>query len=108
MSVGPMGMLGSVAGSPLPQAKGSDSERAAQETTGQQRETTTNQKAEAASGVGQTAEDQQASDRDADGRRLWEPQQQPAADSDTDDNTPPAAQSKDPYGDRGANLDLSG
>lgn len=73
MSIGPLGApLASVAGSPLAQTKGSEVERAGQETLNHQRRVGSDRQAEAASGIGQTDEDQQASDRDADGRRLWE------------------------------------
>ena len=40
--------------------------------TAQQRSVDAQAKSERASGIGETEQDQQASERDADGRRLWE------------------------------------
>ena len=63
------------------------------------------------SAIGQTEEDQQASDRDADGRRLWE---EPAGKQDAESASPDAAadspprQSKDATGQSGNQLDISG
>lgn len=109
MSVGPMGMAGSVAGSHLPQVQGVDRERAAGEASDQVRQTESAERAENASGVGQTEEDQEASDRDADGRRPWEaPAEVPPSPQGVDEEADPAPRSKDPTGDRGRHLDLSG
>ena len=72
MSVGPMGMVGSAAGAPLAQSQGSDVNRVQQDTASQARQTQMSEKAEQASGVGQTEQDEEATDRDADGRRPWE------------------------------------
>jgi hypothetical protein len=106
-----MGMIGSIAGTPLSQTKGSEVEKAVQDTESQARTTQAQQRAESAAGIGQTEEDSEANDRDADGRRLWEVQQQSppkdrasAADAAVDD--PP--RSKDPTGMSGNTLDLSG
>lgn len=111
MSMGPLGIVGSVAGTPLAQTTGSDVDRASQETAAQARRTKSDLKAEQAAGIGQTEEDQQTSDRDADGRRIWEEQQQSAADQSPCGQQPADEQSrrsKDPSGDRGRQLDLSG
>ncbi len=109
MSVGPMGMAGSVAGSHLPQVKGSDLERAPDDVSNQVRHTESAQSAESAAGVGQTEEDQEASDRDADGRRPWEaPADVPPPPQDADEQAGQAPRSKDPTGQRGTHLDLSG
>jgi hypothetical protein len=72
MSVGPLGIIGSAAGSPLAQSQGSDVNRAQQDTASQSRQTHMSEKAEHAAGVGQTEQDEEATDRDADGRRPWE------------------------------------
>ena len=72
MSVGPLGMIGSSAGSPSRKARASEVNRTQQETASQLRQTQMSEKAEQASGVGQTEQDEQATDRDADGRRPWE------------------------------------
>ncbi len=110
MSVGPLGIAGSAAGSPLSQTRGADVEKAAQDTADQSRETQTSQRAEKASGIGETHEDEQASDRDADGRRPWEAGGQPKkppGDAPPDEPQAPP-QSKDPTGQKGNQLDLSG
>jgi len=108
MSIGPSGIIGSVAGTPLSQAKGTDTDRLAQETNDQSRVSQSNQKAEKAAGIGETEEDAETGDRDADGRRLWETpnaqqetESQPSADRQS-------SQSKDPTGETGNQIDLSG
>jgi hypothetical protein len=102
--------MGSVAGGQLQQSKGSDTDRAQQETAAQSRETKTSEKAELAAGIGQTTEDAETSDRDADGRRLWEPGEEPSEPEATDEPEASAGdpKAKDPDGNCGANLDLSG
>jgi hypothetical protein len=102
-----MGMMGSVAGSPLAQTKGTDIERAEQETSAQTRRADSEKKAESASGVGETEEDQQSSERDADGRRLLEATPKPEA---TGEEHEPEEwpRSIDPSGQTGVNLDLTG
>ena len=110
MSMGPIGgVVGSAAGAPLSQTKGSETERSQRDASAQARQTETDAKAEQAAGIGQTEEDQQASDRDADGRRLWEPpvtgeENQAADDSPADE----PHQSKDTTGQAGNQLDLMG
>ena len=105
MSMGPVmgGILGSAAGAPLSQTAGSESERAQKDAATQQRQVDNDQHAEDAAGVGQTEQDEEASDRDADGRRLWEAppdKEQQAGDS--------PRQAKDTTGQCGNNLDLTG
>ena len=111
MSVGPLGMIGSSAGSPLAQSQGTDVNRAQQETASQSRQTQMSEKAEQAAGVGQTEQDEQASDRDADGRRPWE-SPAGAAEAEASDSATAAddtaRHSKDPTGQCGNQLDLSG
>jgi hypothetical protein len=103
-------MIGSIAGSPLAQAKGSDIDKNKTDTGNQQRQVEANLKAEAAAGIGTTQEDAETSDRDADGRRLWEldhaGQKSTADESSEDPSAPP--QAKDPSGQCGQSLDLSG
>jgi hypothetical protein len=111
MSIGPMGMIGSAAGSPLAQGQGNEVQRAQQDTADSARQMQMNEKAEEASGVGQTEQDEEASDRDADGRRPWEigpenTDDQPADSTAGDSHA--LHQSKDPTGQRGRQLDLSG
>ncbi len=110
MSVGPMGMAGSIAGG-LPQIRSAETGRAEKETTDQARQTKSDQQAEAAAGVGESTEDEKASDRDADGRRLWEatPEQTTESDEAVGDATAQEAPlSKDPTGTSGGQLDLTG
>jgi hypothetical protein len=112
MSVGPLGgVAGSLAGSPLAQTKGAEPERAQQEAVAQQRRAESDQKADAAAGIGETdGEDHEAADRDADGRRPWEPPPEAKGTQQTEGQTDPAAQrqSKDAAGLSGNLLDLSG
>jgi hypothetical protein len=64
--------------------------------------------AESAAGIGETGEDSEVSDRDADGRRLWEEQLGNASADGPEPTEHPEALSKDATGDRGNQLDLSG
>ena len=107
MSVGPLGTASSFAGTA--QSRGSDVERSQQEDAAHERSVKSGQKAELAAGVGETSEDQESQDRDADGRRLWEnPSGKGPAEPATDANQGDPPVSKDASGDRGTNLDLSG
>ena len=110
MSVGPLGMIGSIAGSPLAQTKGADIDKNKADAANQQRQTETSLQAEAAAGIGRTEEDAETSDRDADGRRVWElggsPREDLDKDADEASSAPP--QAKDPTGECGNTLDLSG
>ena len=108
MSVGPMISASSVAATQLAQTKGGDAERVAQESAAQSRKTESNRKAESASGIGETEADTGVSDRDADGRRIWEigPEEEKLAEEEHTDDEP--RQSRDPTGTCGSSLDLSG
>ncbi len=114
MSIGPMGIVGSLAGGQVQQAKGSDTDRVQQDTAAQSRETKNTEKAEQA--IGRTSEDAQTSDRDADGRRLWDPEEEPGkqeaeVEAEVDDGQASSGQppkAKDPDGNCGTKLDLSG
>jgi hypothetical protein len=70
----------------------------------QQRLADTKAKSEKASGIGQMDEDQQASERDADGRRLWEDSSKKKNSIDPE----PPRQAKDATGQSGNALDLTG
>jgi hypothetical protein len=110
MTMAPLGgIVTSAAGSPLSQTAGSETERAQKDALHQQRQTDSSQQAERAAGIGQTDEDQQSSERDADGRRLWEgpgkPQKQAVKEETT---TTVVRQSKDASGQSGTQLDLTG
>src|SRR4249920_3136861 len=109
MSMGPVGgVVGSAAGTSLSQTAGSETERA-KDSLSQQRQVDANQKAELAAGIGQTEQDQESSERDADGRRLWEAPVKPGKAQDTtEDDAAHSRQSKDPTGQSGTKLDLTG
>ena len=107
MSIGPMGFAGNVAGTSLSQRTGSEVERTQQETSNQARAIASERKAESSSGVGETEGDQAASDRDADGQRIWEESPQSSGEPEQDE-TPQDRRSKDPDGLAGSQLDISG
>lgn len=101
------GLLGSAAGSPLSQTVGAETERAQKDSAARERAVDGQDKSEKASGIGTMEEDQQASERDADGRRLWEDagKKQNAAAADGGE---PERRAKDPTGMSGNSLDLTG
>ncbi len=73
MSMGPLGgILGSAAGSPLSQAKGATTERAARDSAVKETTDQLDLQAEKSAGIGTTEEEHESSERDADGRRAWE------------------------------------
>jgi hypothetical protein len=104
------GMLSSAAGASLSQAAGSETERAQKESSTQQRVASADQKAADSAGIGQTQQDQESSERDADGRRLWEhpPDGKKKAGAVDLDAEALSRQSKDPTGQSGTQLDLTG
>jgi len=116
MSMGPLGgIVGSAAGAPLSQTKGSEAERTQQDAGALERQLKTDEHAENAAGIGTTEEDQQTNDRDADGRRLWEaPPKSPNEEAEGDAENPTGGmadvtrQSKDATGQSGNQLDLTG
>jgi hypothetical protein len=103
-------MVGSLAATPLAQSKGSDADRTANDAAVQKRENTADERADAAAGIGETTEDSHAEDRDADGRRPWEfGAQQKAKDAASAvDDLSLTVKSKDPTGQAGRRLDLTG
>jgi hypothetical protein len=109
MSMVPLGgLIGSAAGAPLSQAKGSESERAQKESLAQSRQSDSALQAERAAGIGQTDEDQETSERDADGRRLWERPRNGSDSPATDSTTAAGRLSKDASRQSGGQLDLTG
>jgi hypothetical protein len=109
MSIGSFGIVGSLAGSPLAQ-KAPEADKVQKEGTDRTRQTDADARAESAAGIGQTEEESQASDRDADGRRPWEVGHRKAV---AEIATEPAADgsasaTKDPSGDCGSLIDISG
>jgi hypothetical protein len=110
MSMVPLGgLLSSTAGTALSQANGSETERAQKDAVTQRRATDADQHAERSAGIGQTEQDQQSSERDADGRRLWENPATPKKPQPTAAEVEiEARQSKDATGQSGTQLDLTG
>jgi hypothetical protein len=99
--------LTSAAGAPLSQSAGAEAERTQRDASGQQRVADAQEKSEKASGIGQMDEDQQASERDADGRRLWEDTKKKKQ-ADAADDVELPKQAKDASGLSGNALDLTG
>jgi len=103
------GILTSAAGTALSQTAGSETERTQKDALTQRRSVDAEQHAERSAGIGQTEQDQESSERDADGRRLWEGPAEPkkpqksAADVEAE-----SRQSIDPTGQSGTRLDLTG
>jgi hypothetical protein len=105
-----MGIVGGLAGAPLSQ-RTAEVDRADRESAATAHETKADSRAEQAAGIGQTAEDSEATERDADGRRPWEHPlgKKPAADpGETPSIAETPARPKDPSGERGSALDLVG
>jgi hypothetical protein len=105
MSVGPLGNAGYVAGAPLAQAKSAE-DRALQESGEQSRAVQAERSSEHAAGIGETEEHGRAFERDADGRRLWELGPRPEAEDAAAEQ--PVPQGRDPSGNCGTQLDVSG
>ena len=109
MNVGPMGgIVGSAAGAPLSQTTGSETERAKADASAKQRQVDNDQKAENAAGIGQTESDEGPAERDADGRRLWEGEAAGKNPQEQQPDPEPPKQAKDPTGQSGSGLDLTG
>ena len=108
MSIGSLGIVGGLAGTALTQ-RAVDADRVERETVDQARAVQASEQAENAAGIGQTEEDSQTSERDADGRRLWEqPQAAKPKLSEPATNESPLPLAKDPSGACGGQLDLVG
>jgi len=105
MSIGPLDIAASVAGTPLSLKKGSAVERLQREVGAQQRKVYHNEKAEAASGVGEPdGENHETAERGSDGRRpLGNTPEREEIEVSRD-----APQSKDPSQQSGNLLDLTG
>ena len=107
MSIGSLGIVGSLAGTPLTQ-KAAEVDKTQRDAADAARQTDSAARAESAQGIGQTEEESEASERDADGRRLWERQQKKPSEEEQTASTPPETQAKDPEGISGGVLDLTG
>jgi hypothetical protein len=113
MSIGLLSNIGgSVAGTSLAQVRGSDVDRSQQDQSTSQLRAQGAEKAELAAGVGQTdGDDHQTADRDADGRQVWQLRRgapAPQNGQPEDEAGPPEGRVKDPTGQSGNMLDLSG
>lgn len=114
MSIGSLGGVGSIAGAPMAQ-RGAETDRVQHESSGQAMKADSQVKAEAAAGIAQPdGQEHTTSERDADGRRLWEQQNPQTGDAvDPDVVGDPASAiaskpSKDASGQSGNQLDLTG
>jgi len=106
MSIGSLGIVGSLAGTSLAQ-KSAEVDKTQRDAVDASRQKDATARAESAEGIGQTEEDSQAGERDADGRRLWER----SAETKTNEeaaSTSATAIAKDPDGISGGKLDLTG
>lgn len=111
MSVGPLGLVGSLANSQAA-AKSADVDRAQRDQADHAREVAADIKTERANGIGSADEFSESTDRDADGRQLFGGQRGPAEgeaqDTSTGDAESGSAATKDPHGEAGGTLDLEG
>ena len=107
MSIGSsLGIIGSLATTGFAQ-RAADVERVEREAADQSRTAQSNSKAETAAGVGEPEKESAIGDRDADGRTPWEfsEHRPPAEDAEAARQEPVA---KDPHGEAGNLLDISG
>lgn len=109
MSIGSLGIVGSLAGTALTQ-KAAEVDKTQRDAADAARQTDASARAESAQGIGQTEEESEASERDADGRRLWERQQQKKKPIEEVQaaSTPAEIHAKDPEGLSGGIVDLTG
>jgi hypothetical protein len=109
MSIASLGIVGGLATSGLAQ-RTAETDRLTGDASDHSRAFDAAEKAEQAAGIGHTEGDSEATDRDADGRRLWEIQSGAKQGKPTPDpgEAHPPALSKDPTGQRGQALDISG
>ena len=111
MSIGSLGIVGSLAGTSLAQ-KGAEVDKTQRDAADAARQSEAAARAESAAGIGETEEESQAGERDAEGRRLWErPEKKSnsaAAEEEAGASTPATVPVKDPAGLSGGILDLTG
>jgi hypothetical protein len=106
MNVVPMGgIVSGAAGAPFAQTSGTETERTQRDGVARERRVTTENSAEMAAGIGTTDEDQETSERDADGRMFWDESDHTTQHEEVELR---AKQSKDPSGTSGNSLDLTG
>ena len=108
MSIASLGIASSLASSAMTQ-RTAETDKSAREASDQTRAIESVESAARAGGIGETEQDSEASDRDADGRRLWEEtkvaskRENHPAEASVGEGT-----SKDPSGACGGLLDLLG
>ena len=109
MSIGSLGIVGSLAGTALTQ-KVAEVDKTQRDAADAARETQAADRAESAEGIGEAEEESQAGERDADGRRLWERQSKklPAKEPEAEEAVASTPLAKDPSGASGGTLDLLG
>jgi hypothetical protein len=108
MSIGSLGIVGSLVGTTLAQ-KSAEVDKTQRDAADATRQTDAAARAESAEGIGQTEEDSRAGERDTDGRRLWERNLHKAEDDGVDSASPPeTVLPKDPEGISGGIVDLTG
>ena len=107
MSIGGYGgILPSAAGTQLAQTGGTERDRVQQEANSQARKTDSQIKLEKAASIGETdGDNHETEDRDADGRQAWQRQGRGGGSDGETEETPHV---KDPHGESGGLLDLSG
>lgn len=103
MSIESLGIISSLAGSPLAQ-KAPEADKLPKDATDRARQSDAETRAENAAGIGQMEEDSEASERDADGRRPWELPQRTVS----DDEAAGGSIANDLTGKPGGLLDISG
>ena len=110
MNISQLGIVATAAATQLAQTRGSEVERIQQETAVHERAVESTAEAEAAEGIGTTSEEQAASDRDADGRRPWEigSREKSVDSANLTGDSSSSQRAKDPTGQAGSQLDLSG
>jgi hypothetical protein len=107
MSIGSLGIVSGMAAAPLAQ-KGPEADEVQRQAVDHSRQVESEARAETAAGIGQTEEDSQASERDADGRRPWEIPQRKRAEEPLPDGGVFTPAAKDPTVERGGLIDISG
>ena len=107
MSIGSLGIVGSLAGTSLAQ-KSAEVDKTQRDAADASRQTDATARAESAEGIGLTEEDSRAEERDADGRRLWERNAKTETAEEAAASTPATTVAKDPDGISGGILDLTG
>jgi len=102
------GAFGSAAGAPLAQTTGTETERSQKDSSARERLADTQAKSERAAGIGTTEQDQGTDERDADGRRMWEETGKKKDATGEAEAGEPERRAKDPTGQSGSALDLTG